>query len=60
MKVCQVPKGEFVPFVSQDDFNKCMCCGNTATLTINGLPTCRHCMLDGSAVQMVYQSEGAK
>lgn len=59
MTVCQVHKNEFVPFVSEEE-NKCMCCGVTATLTINGLPTCRGCMLDGSAVQMVYQSEGAK
>jgi len=59
MKVCREHKWEHVPFVLPECL-KCMCCGSPATLTINGLPTCRHCMLDGSAVQMVYQSEGAK
>ncbi len=52
------PKCEVVPLINEE--RKCMCCGGTATLTINGLLTCRGCMLDGSAVQMVYQSEGAK
>lgn len=51
-------KSEVVPLINEA--RKCMCCGSSATLTINGLPTCRGCMLDGSAVQMVYQSEGAK
>lgn len=39
---------------------KCMCCGSPSELIINSFPVCKWCMLDGSAVQLVYQMEGAR